>query len=84
MNNDNYQLWKFKVHILLCKDDFWDVLSSDRAVDYPAEWDKKNRKAKACKWRIHMIKEDTATGYVECTPKTAWKFRPKQQFKPFV
>ena len=69
LNSDNYQMWKFKMEMLLSKDDTWDVLTTDRPDVDNQEWDKKNRQARATiallvedEQLIHIKGEDTAKG----------------------
>ena len=69
LNNDNYQLWKFKVELLLSRDDLWEVTTTERPQDNIQDWDKKNRQAHATisllvedDQLIHIRNEDTAKG----------------------
>lgn len=55
LNNDNYQLWKFKVEMLLSRDDLWEVTTTERPQDNNQDWDKKNRQARAT---ISLLVED--------------------------
>jgi hypothetical protein len=47
LNNSNYQTWKFKVELLLIKDDLWDVVVKDPPDEVSADWQSKDRKARA-------------------------------------
>lgn len=69
LNNDNYQLWKFKVEMLLSRDDLWEVTTTERPQNNDQDWDKKNRQARATisllvedDQLIHIRHEDTAKG----------------------
>lgn len=56
LNNINYQLWKFKLEMLLNKDDLWQVLNTDRITNRPTvEWDRRNKQARAI---ISLLVED--------------------------
>lgn len=55
LNDKNYQLWKFKVEMLLTKDDLWDVVDKEKPEPAPEGWDKKDRQAKAT---IGLLCED--------------------------
>lgn len=61
----NYQLWNFKMEMLLSKDDLWEVVIQDRLAGNSENWESRNGQAKACLpaedgQLIHIRKEDTA------------------------
>ena len=45
LNNTNYQVWKFKVKMLLIRDETWTVVRDDRPDPVPDGWDRKDEKA---------------------------------------
>ena len=47
LNNGNYQIWKFKVELLLTKDDVWSAVSEAPPERISNEWRKKDEKARA-------------------------------------
>jgi len=47
LNGNNYQTWKFKVELLLIKEDLWEVVSQDPPDPVTAAWRTKDRKARA-------------------------------------
>lgn len=71
LNNENYQLWKFKVEMLLSRDDLWEVIVTERPQINYQEWDKKNRQARAT---ISLLVEDDQLIHIrhENTAKGMW------------
>lgn len=73
LNGSNYQIWKYKVELLLTKDDLWDIVSDDLPVgdERNAAWEKRNGKAKAI---IGLSVKDNQLGHIrkEVTAKAAW------------
>jgi len=55
LNNSNYHLWKFKVEMLLVKDDLWEVVNDDIPAEATDRWRMKDRKARA---HIGLLLED--------------------------
>ena len=55
LNNGNYQIWKFKVELLLTKDDVWSAVSEAPPERISNEWRKKDEKARAT---IGLLVED--------------------------
>jgi len=55
LNNSNYHLWKFKVEMLLVKDDLWEVVNDDIPAEATDRWRMKDRKATA---HIGLLLED--------------------------
>ena len=47
LSNQNYQTWKFKVELLLTKDDLLSTVEDDRPEEMSDEWRSKDRKARA-------------------------------------
>lgn len=49
LNNDNYDMWKFKIHMLLMKDDLWTVICDDPPTSNSdlVVWNRKDSKARA-------------------------------------
>ena len=69
LNNTNYQLWKFKLEMLLSKDDLWDMVNQDKPEEAPNSWEKRDRQAKATislmvedDQLIHIRNKDSARG----------------------
>jgi len=71
LNNQNYQTWKFKVELLLIRDDLWSVVVDEQPDPVMAEWRGKDRKARAT---ICLLLEDSQLHIVrrEPTAKAAW------------
>jgi len=47
LNNNNYQTWKFKVELLLTKEELWNVVSDEPPDPVTQQWRSKDQKAKA-------------------------------------
>src|SRR6218665_1411369 len=45
LNNSNYQIWKFKVKMLLIREDTWTVVQGDTHDPVPDDWQRKDEKA---------------------------------------
>lgn len=71
LNGGNYQTWKFKMELLLIKEDLWDVVSQDTPDPVTAAWETKDRKARAT---IGLLLEDSQLHLVrkETTAKATW------------
>jgi hypothetical protein len=71
LNGVNYQTWKFKVELLLIKEDLWDVVDKDPPADVTSEWQTKDRKARAS---IGLLIEDSQLHLIrkETTAKSTW------------
>ena len=71
LNNQNYQTWKFKVELLLTKEDLWDTISSDPPDPLTDAWRSKDCKARAT---IGLLLEDNQLHHVrkESTAKSTW------------
>ena len=71
LNGGNYQTWKFKVKLLLTKDDVWNVVSNARPAEPDAAWLKRDGKAMA--W-IGLLLEDNQLVHVrnKTSAKEAW------------
>ena len=71
LNNQNYQTWKFKVELLLTKEDLWDTISKDPPEPLTDAWRSKDCKARAT---IGLLLEDNQLHHVrkESTAKSTW------------
>ena len=71
LNSVNYQTWKFKVELLLTKEDLWDTVFQDPPDPVTPEWQAKDRKARAT---IGLLLEDSQLHHVrkEVTAKATW------------
>lgn len=73
LNGSNYQIWKYKIELILTKEDLWDIVSNDlpEGIARDAAWEKRNGKAKAT---IGLSVEDNQLGHIrkETTAKAAW------------
>ena len=71
LNGSNYQTWKFKVELLLIKEDLWDVVSQEPPEALTPEWRAKDRKARAS---IGLLLEDSQLHLVrkEITARATW------------
>lgn len=80
LNNSNYPTWKFKVELLLIKDDLWEVISEDQPDPITVEWQAKDRKARAT---IGLLLEDNQLHHVrkEVTAKATWNALKKHHEK---
>lgn len=47
LNGNNYQMWKFKMELLLIEKELWDTVSEKRPAAPDAEWLKRDGKARA-------------------------------------
>lgn len=73
LNNSNYQVWQFKMKMLLIRDDTWTVIRHERPDDpVPNEWVRKDDKAQCT---ISLTVEDNQLIYIcNCTSaKDMWK-----------
>lgn len=73
LNNENYQVWKFKVELLLIKEDLWDQVNSDvpQNEEMRAQWVKNDNKARAI---IGLLVEDSQLLHIRkaTTAKEVW------------
>jgi hypothetical protein len=71
LNGSNYQTWKFKVELLLIKDDLWEVVNEAPPDEVTAEWSAKDRKARAT---IGLLIEDSQLNLIrkENTARSTW------------
>lgn len=58
LNNDNYQVWKFKVELLLIKEDLWNIVSQEPPAEEDAAWTRKDGQARAT---IGLLVEDNSS-----------------------
>jgi hypothetical protein len=71
LNNQNYQTWKFKVELLLIKEDLWDTVSKENPDPITESWQSKDGKARATMgllvedYQLHLIRNQT-------TAKGSW------------
>lgn len=74
LTNHNYQSWKFRMEMLLVREDLWSVIDKPRpaVVTDECEWTKADLKARAT---IGLCIDDTQTSLVRncTTAKEAWK-----------
>lgn len=72
LNNQNYQSWKFKIEMMLIRDELWHVIADPKPEPVKPEWTKADLKARAT---ICLCLEDSQTSIVRtCTSaKAAWK-----------
>ncbi|XP_055522919.1 uncharacterized protein LOC129717100 [Wyeomyia smithii] len=72
LNNQNYQSWKFKIEMLLIRDELWHVISQPKPEPVTAAWTKADLKARAT---IGLCIEDNQTSLIRnCTnAQDAWK-----------
>ena len=47
LNNCKYQTWKFKVELLLMKEDLWEIITEDTPTPVTTEWKNKDGKTRA-------------------------------------
>ena len=71
LNNTNYQTWKFKLELLLTKEDLWETTTQDPPDPVTDDWRTKDRKARA---NIGLLLEDNQLHLVrkETTAKGMW------------
>lgn len=72
LNGTNYQIWKFKVKLLLMREDVWDIVTNAMPENPDAAWCKRDGKAMA--W-IGLLLEDNQLCHVRNkeTAKEAWE-----------
>lgn len=72
LSNHNYQSWKFKMEMLLVREDLWDVISKAKPQPVTDDWTKADLKARAT---IGLCIDDSQTSLVRsCTSaKDAWQ-----------
>ncbi|EFN71905.1 hypothetical protein EAG_10168, partial [Camponotus floridanus] len=61
LNNGNYQIWKYKVELLLIKDELWHTVNEIRPDNPDEKWLKADRQAKAT---IGLLVEDDQLRYI--------------------
>lgn len=71
LNNSNYQTWKFKVELLLMKEDLWDAISKEAPNPVTERWTTKDQKARAT---IGLLIEDNQLHLVrrQTTARGTW------------
>ncbi|KAF2888777.1 hypothetical protein ILUMI_17396 [Ignelater luminosus] len=42
LNGDKYQIWMYKMELLLRKENLWDVVTNDRPEDNKGKWESRN------------------------------------------
>lgn len=77
LNNGNYQVWKYKLELLLIKEDLWDIVINEKPENVDATWMSKDGKARATigllvddSQLVHLRKLKTARDYWETLMKT--------------
>src|SRR6218665_1191566 len=72
LNNSNYQIWKFKVKMLLIREDTWTVVQGDTPDLVPDDWQRKDENAQCT---ISLTVEDNQLVHIcNCTrAKEMWK-----------
>jgi len=80
LNNLNYQTWKFKVELLLIKEDLWDVVAKEVPDPVTATWQTKDGKARAT---IGLLVEDNQLHLIrkQTTAKGSWQTLQKYHEK---
>src|SRR6218665_1916915 len=80
LNNQNYQTWKFKMEILLIKEDLWETVTKEIRDPMTAEWQTKDAKARAIVGlqvadnQLHLIRK-------QITAKGSWQTLKKYHKK---
>lgn len=71
LNNHNYQAWKFKMEMMLIRDELWHVISDPPPNPVTSDWTKADTKARAT---IGLCIDDNQTSMVRncATAKAAW------------
>src|SRR6218665_3478252 len=72
LNNSNYQIWKFKVRLLLIREDTWTVVQGDTPYPVLDDWQRKDEKAQCT---ISLTVEDNQLVHIcNCTSaQDMWK-----------
>src|SRR6218665_1208533 len=72
LNNSNYEIWKFKVKMLLIREYTWTVVQGDTPDPVPNDWQRKDEKAQCT---ISLTVEDNQLVHIcNCTSaKDIWK-----------
>lgn len=72
LNNNNYHIWKYKLELLLIKEDLWDVVQTSEPKNDDSEWVKRDGKARAT---IGLLIEDNQIVHIkkESTANQVWK-----------
>jgi hypothetical protein len=74
LNNDNYSVWKFKMELLLMKEDLWSQVSTKKPAETTAapSWQKRDDRARAT---IGLLVEDSQLIHIrkDTTAKGAWE-----------
>src|ERR1700733_9667699 len=80
LNNQNYQTWKFKVELLLIKEDLWEVITKEIPDPVTAAWQTKDGKARAT---IGLLVEDNQLHLIrkQITAKGSWQALQKYHEK---
>src|SRR6218665_1453483 len=80
LNNQNYQTWKFKMELLLMKEDLWETVTKEIPDPVTAKWQTKDAKARAiiglqvADNQLHLIRKQT-------TAKGSWQTLKKYNEK---
>jgi len=71
LNNGNYQIWKYKVELLLIKDELWHTVSEIKLDNPDEKWLKADRQAKAT---IGLLVEDDQLRHIRdaVSAREAW------------
>jgi len=71
LNNTNFQVWKYKVELLLTREDLWHTVDSDRSTAPDAHWLKADRQAHAT---IGLLIEDDQLRHIKnaTSAKETW------------
>jgi len=72
LNNENYEAWKFKLELLLMKEELWDTVHKEPPTPHTEEWKTKDRKARAT---IGLLVEDDQLIHIRDaeTARDAWE-----------
>src|SRR6218665_700853 len=72
LNDSNYQIWKFKVKMLLIREDTWTVVQGGTPDPVPGDWQRKDEKAECT---LSLTVEDNQFVHIcNCTSaKDMWK-----------
>src|ERR1043165_4383060 len=80
VNNQNYQTWKFKMELLLTKEDLWETIVKEAPDPVTTEWQTKDGKARAIIGlqvednQLHLVRKQT-------TAKETWQTLQKYHEK---
>lgn len=77
LNNDNYELWRYKVELLLIKEDLWDVVNKAAPAQPDAAWQTKDGKARAT---IGLLVEDNQLIHIRSKTTAAGTWKALQNY----